>query len=213
MKNQMELTITISVGSSIQIATFVVPLLVIVGWISGHELTLFFANFEVRWFPRWRTMNWFFAIRRLYCSCQWCLWILSSSTCFLSLPPHSVPLLMTFHLTGMENRTIWKVSCSFRCTLSSRLLVRSLFPILNVYANSFYPSFSLGRLTRWSSVILSRLASNFWLDLWLLEELMPHLWGVSDLRMPVGGCLYIILWSPTFSTSTNYTRKVRIYII
>ncbi|EDR14390.1 uncharacterized protein LACBIDRAFT_187790 [Laccaria bicolor S238N-H82] len=46
MKNQMELTITICVGSSIQIATFVVPLLVIIGWISGHELTLFFANFE-----------------------------------------------------------------------------------------------------------------------------------------------------------------------
>ena len=47
MKGQMELTITICVGSSIQIATFVVPLLVIVGWISGHELTLFFSNFEV----------------------------------------------------------------------------------------------------------------------------------------------------------------------
>jgi len=46
MKNQMELTITICVGSSIQIATFVVPLLVIIGWIAGHELTLFFANFE-----------------------------------------------------------------------------------------------------------------------------------------------------------------------
>jgi len=46
MKNRMELTITICVGSSIQIATFVVPLLVIVGWISGHGLTLFFANFE-----------------------------------------------------------------------------------------------------------------------------------------------------------------------
>jgi Ca2+:H+ antiporter len=46
MKNQMELTITICVGSSIQIAAFVVPLLVIIGWISGHELTLFFANFE-----------------------------------------------------------------------------------------------------------------------------------------------------------------------
>ncbi|KAJ6563230.1 Sodium/calcium exchanger protein-domain-containing protein [Mycena sp. CBHHK59/15] len=30
----------------VQIATFVVPLLVIVGWIAGHELTLFFANFE-----------------------------------------------------------------------------------------------------------------------------------------------------------------------
>ncbi|KAF4615498.1 hypothetical protein D9613_002742 [Agrocybe pediades] len=46
MKDQMELTITISVGSSIQISSFVVPLLVIIGWISGHELTLFFANFE-----------------------------------------------------------------------------------------------------------------------------------------------------------------------
>jgi len=46
MKNQMELTITISVGSSIQIAAFVVPLLVIVGWITGHELSLFFAHFE-----------------------------------------------------------------------------------------------------------------------------------------------------------------------
>jgi Ca2+:H+ antiporter len=47
VKGQMELTITICVGSSIQIAAFVVPLMVIVGWISGHELTLFFANFEV----------------------------------------------------------------------------------------------------------------------------------------------------------------------
>lgn len=46
MKNKMELTITICVGSSIQIASFVVPLLVIVGWISGHELTLYFKDFE-----------------------------------------------------------------------------------------------------------------------------------------------------------------------
>jgi len=46
MKNQMELTITISVGSSIQVATFVVPSLVILGWLTGHELSLFFANFE-----------------------------------------------------------------------------------------------------------------------------------------------------------------------
>ncbi|KAF8965287.1 Sodium/calcium exchanger protein-domain-containing protein [Flammula alnicola] len=47
MKDQMELTITISVGSSIvPNRGFVVPLLVVVGWISGHELTLFFANFE-----------------------------------------------------------------------------------------------------------------------------------------------------------------------
>jgi len=46
MKGKMELTIGICVGSSIQIATFVIPLLVIVGWITGHDLTLFFANFE-----------------------------------------------------------------------------------------------------------------------------------------------------------------------
>jgi len=46
MKGKMELTIGISIGSSIQISTFVIPLLVIVGWISGHPLTLFFENFE-----------------------------------------------------------------------------------------------------------------------------------------------------------------------
>jgi len=46
MKNKMELTIGICVGSSIQISAFVIPLLVIIGWMTGHELTLFFANFE-----------------------------------------------------------------------------------------------------------------------------------------------------------------------
>lgn len=46
MKNKMEITISVCVGSSIQIAAFVVPLLVIVGWITGHDLTLYFANFE-----------------------------------------------------------------------------------------------------------------------------------------------------------------------
>ncbi|KAF8623488.1 hypothetical protein AX15_006271 [Amanita polypyramis BW_CC] len=46
LKNRMELTIAICVGSSIQIAIFVVPLLVIIGWITNHDLTLFFANFE-----------------------------------------------------------------------------------------------------------------------------------------------------------------------
>ncbi|TCD70925.1 hypothetical protein EIP91_000831 [Steccherinum ochraceum] len=45
-KGKMELTIGICVGSSIQISAFVVPLLVIVGWISHHDLTLFFADFE-----------------------------------------------------------------------------------------------------------------------------------------------------------------------
>ncbi|KAH7343682.1 Sodium/calcium exchanger protein-domain-containing protein [Rhizoctonia solani] len=46
MKGKLELTIGISVGSSIQIAAFVVPLLVIVSWIIGKELTLYFADFE-----------------------------------------------------------------------------------------------------------------------------------------------------------------------
>ena len=52
MKNKMELTIAICVGSSIQIASFVIPLLVIVGWLSGHELTLFFSDFEVSIYPQ-----------------------------------------------------------------------------------------------------------------------------------------------------------------
>jgi len=46
MKNKYELTIAICVGSSIQIACFVIPLLVIVGWVVGQPLTLHFANFE-----------------------------------------------------------------------------------------------------------------------------------------------------------------------
>jgi len=46
LKDKMAITIGISVGSSIQISTFVIPLLVIVGWVTGHDLTLFFANFE-----------------------------------------------------------------------------------------------------------------------------------------------------------------------
>ncbi|KAF7292833.1 Vacuolar calcium ion transporter [Mycena indigotica] len=46
MKGQMEITIGVCVGSSIQIATFVIPLLVIVGWATNHGMTLFFANFE-----------------------------------------------------------------------------------------------------------------------------------------------------------------------
>jgi len=46
MKDKMELTIGACIGSSIQVATFVVPLIVVTGWITGHEFTLFFANFE-----------------------------------------------------------------------------------------------------------------------------------------------------------------------
>ncbi|KAK4058663.1 hypothetical protein OIO90_000107 [Microbotryomycetes sp. JL221] len=45
-KGKMEITIGVSVGSSIQIAVGVIPLLVVVGWIIGQDLTLFFENFE-----------------------------------------------------------------------------------------------------------------------------------------------------------------------
>ncbi|KAG1797699.1 Sodium/calcium exchanger protein-domain-containing protein [Suillus plorans] len=45
-KNKYELTISICVGSSIQIACLVVPLLVIIGWIVDQPLTLHFHNFE-----------------------------------------------------------------------------------------------------------------------------------------------------------------------
>jgi Ca2+:H+ antiporter len=42
----MELTIGVSVGSSIQIAAGMIPLLVIIAWPMNKDLTLFFANFE-----------------------------------------------------------------------------------------------------------------------------------------------------------------------
>jgi len=46
MKCKMDRTIGICVGNSIQVAAFVAPLLVIIGWMSGIEATLFFADFE-----------------------------------------------------------------------------------------------------------------------------------------------------------------------
>lgn len=50
MKNQMDLSMTIALGSSMQIALFVAPLLVFVSMFvgpAGRELTLFFSLFEV----------------------------------------------------------------------------------------------------------------------------------------------------------------------
>ena len=65
MKDKMELTIGIRVSCLTvrfpvyspgsppfidtilqQISAFVIPLLVVVGWITGHDLTLFFIDFE-----------------------------------------------------------------------------------------------------------------------------------------------------------------------
>lgn len=40
----MELTIGVSVGSSIQIAAGMIPLLVLIAWPMGKNLTLFFVS-------------------------------------------------------------------------------------------------------------------------------------------------------------------------
>ncbi|CAG8654811.1 33298_t:CDS:2 [Gigaspora margarita] len=46
MKNKMDFAICITVGSSTQIALFVIPLLVILGWIIGQPMSLNFEVFE-----------------------------------------------------------------------------------------------------------------------------------------------------------------------
>lgn len=46
MKDKMDLSIGVAVGSSMQIALLVTPLLVVVGWITGQPMTLFFETFE-----------------------------------------------------------------------------------------------------------------------------------------------------------------------
>jgi len=45
-KNKMDLAIGVAVGSSIQIALFVTPLIVILGWILNKAMTLYFTLFE-----------------------------------------------------------------------------------------------------------------------------------------------------------------------
>ncbi|KAJ3919234.1 hypothetical protein F5877DRAFT_90168 [Lentinula edodes] len=47
MRGQMKTTIDICIGSSIQIIAFVIPLLVLIGWISGHQFPLLFGIFEI----------------------------------------------------------------------------------------------------------------------------------------------------------------------
>ena len=45
-KNKMDLAIGVAIGSSLQIALFVTPSLVILGWIIGQPMTLHFQGFE-----------------------------------------------------------------------------------------------------------------------------------------------------------------------
>jgi Ca2+:H+ antiporter len=46
-KNKMELSLAVSLGSSLQIALFVAPLLVFISLLFGHPLLLIFTNFEL----------------------------------------------------------------------------------------------------------------------------------------------------------------------
>jgi Ca2+:H+ antiporter len=46
VKDRISLSISVAVGSSIQIALFVVPFIVSLGWIIGKPMTLFFDPFE-----------------------------------------------------------------------------------------------------------------------------------------------------------------------
>lgn len=45
-KNKMDLAINVSIGSSLQIALFVTPLVVLLGWCLDREMTLYFSLFE-----------------------------------------------------------------------------------------------------------------------------------------------------------------------
>lgn len=40
VKNKMDLSIAVALGSSIQIAVFLIPVVVLVGWALGHDFTL-----------------------------------------------------------------------------------------------------------------------------------------------------------------------------
>ncbi|KDN64013.1 putative calcium/proton exchanger [Colletotrichum sublineola] len=46
MKNKMDLAIGVAVGSSIQIALFITPLVVIIGWALNRDMSLYFTLFE-----------------------------------------------------------------------------------------------------------------------------------------------------------------------
>ncbi|MBD1846840.1 calcium/proton exchanger [Cyanobacteria bacterium FACHB-63] len=47
MKDKMDLSLSVAVGSSLQIALFVAPVLVIVGWLTGQPMDLNFNPFEL----------------------------------------------------------------------------------------------------------------------------------------------------------------------
>lgn len=46
LKNKMDLAVGVAIGSSLQIALFVTPFLVLIGWVSDIPMSLFFSNYE-----------------------------------------------------------------------------------------------------------------------------------------------------------------------
>jgi Ca2+:H+ antiporter len=48
LRNKMDLAMSVAIGSSIQIALLVTPFLVIVGWITGSQMTLHFETCKLR---------------------------------------------------------------------------------------------------------------------------------------------------------------------
>ena len=47
MKNKMDLSVSVAVGSSLQIALFVAPILVLAGWVLDQPMDLNFNPFEL----------------------------------------------------------------------------------------------------------------------------------------------------------------------
>ncbi|GAA6004703.1 uncharacterized protein JCM10292_002484 [Rhodotorula paludigena] len=45
-KNKLDLSMSVAIGSSIQIALFVIPILILLGWCIGQPLTFYFDEFE-----------------------------------------------------------------------------------------------------------------------------------------------------------------------
>ncbi|HZP82334.1 MAG TPA: calcium/proton exchanger [Chthonomonadaceae bacterium] len=47
LRNKMDISLNIATSSSTQIALFVAPVLVFVGWLTGHPITVLYINFEL----------------------------------------------------------------------------------------------------------------------------------------------------------------------
>ena len=68
-RNRMDLAVATTVGSSIQIVLFVLPLLVLIGSFTGHPLSIFFSPeamvavtasvFAVQWVTEDSSIDWF----------------------------------------------------------------------------------------------------------------------------------------------------------